>query len=128
MFDELTPEREKYLIEQAAQYIIEHDFEDYAKVIIEGTAPFGYIVGQLGYIMTYPIAVAFFDRTGSDFVNMLGFNYKLNANRILERIEVLKEEKKHLKEKQREKAGLKGNRKGWFSRLFSRLPFKRGLN
>lgn len=124
MFDELTPEREKYLIEQAAQYIVKHGLEDFAKILLEGTAPFGDIVGELGFMMTYPLAVTFFSRTGSDFVNMLGFNYKANANRILEKIEELTLEKKRLQEKQREEEKLKGKQKGWFSRLISRLPFK----
>lgn len=125
MFDELTPEREEYLIEQAAQYIVKHGLEDFAKILLEGTAPFGDIVGELGFMVTYPLAVTFFSRTGSDFVNMLGFNYQVNANRILERIEELKLEKERLREKQREEEKLKGKPKGWFSRLFSRLPFKR---
>jgi len=121
----LTPERETYLIEQAAQYIVKHGLEDFAKILLEGTAPFGDIVGELGFMMTYPLAVTFFSRTGSDFVNMLGFNYKANANRILEKIEELTLEKKRLQEKQREEEKLKGKQKGWFSRFFSRLPFKR---
>jgi hypothetical protein len=125
MSDELTPEREKYLIEQVARYIVKHDLEDFAQILLEGTAPCGEIVGELGFMMSYPLAVTFFGRTGSDFINMMGFNYKLNAKRILDRVAELKEEKKRLEEKWREEERLKGKGKGWFSRLFSRPMSKR---
>ena len=125
MFDDITPEREEYLIEQAAQYIVKHGLEDFAKIVLEGTAPFGNFVGELGFMMTYPLAVTFFSKTGSDFVNMLGFNYTINANRILERVDELTAEKERLQTEERENERLLGKKKSWISRLFSRRPFKR---
>ncbi|MCW3990512.1 MAG: hypothetical protein NWE88_10605 [Candidatus Bathyarchaeota archaeon] len=129
MFEDATPEREEELIEQAAQYIVRHDLEDFAQIALEGTAPFGDIVGELGFMMTYPLAVTFFNRTGSDFINMLGFNYKLNAEKILKRIEELKKVKelqeKHFKEQEKFKRKLKGAPEGWFARQLWRLGFKR---
>ena len=105
MIDEMTPEREAFLIEEAAQYIVSHDLEDFAQIALEGTAPFGDIVGELGFMMSYPLAVTFFNRSGADFVNMLGFNYKLNAEKILDRVEELKKVKelrrKIMKEQQK---------------------------
>ena len=56
---------------------------------------------------------------------MIGFNYKANAKRILDRVAELKEEKKQLEEKQRAEERLKGKGKGWFSRLFPRPMSKR---
>ena len=94
MSSDLTPEREKELIDQVAQYIVKHDLEDFAEIILEGTAPFGDIVGELGFMMTYPLAVTFLGRTGSDLANLMGFNYKMNAKRILARVAELKAEKK----------------------------------
>ena len=129
MFEDATPEREEELIEQAAQYIVRHDLEDFAQIALEGTAPFGDIVGELGFMMTYPLAVTFFSRTGSDFVNMLGFNYKLNAEKILKRIEELKKVKdlqeKQFKEQEKLMRKLKGEPEGWFARQLWRLGFKR---
>ncbi|MEM2942644.1 MAG: hypothetical protein QXT81_04405, partial [Candidatus Bathyarchaeia archaeon] len=115
MSDELSPEREKYLIEQAARYIVQHGLEDFAQMVLEGTAPFGDIVGELGFMMTYPLAVTFFGRTGSDFINMIGFNYKTNAKRILDRVAELKEEKKKLEAERLEQERLKGKRRGLLS-------------
>lgn len=130
MMDEMTPEREAMLIDEAAQYIVAHDLEDFAQIALEGTAPFGDIVGELGFMMSYPLAVTFFNRSGADFVNMLGFNYQLNAEKILERVEelkkvkelrhkIMKEQQKRLKEQRR----LMGKQTLW-ERLMSML----GLN
>jgi len=129
MFNEPTPEREGELIELAAQYIIKHDLEDFAQIALEGTAPFGDIVGELGFMMTFPLAVTFFKRTGSEFVNMFGFNYKINAERVLKRIVELKKEKelqeKQFKEKEKFMRKLKGEPEGYFARLLWRLGLKR---
>jgi hypothetical protein len=96
---------------------------------LEGTAPFGDIVGELGIMMAYPLAVTFFNRTGSDFINMLGFNYKLNAERILKRIEELKKvkelQKKKFKKQEKLMRKLKGEPDGWFARQLWRLGFNR---
>ena len=129
MFEDATPEREEELIEQAAQYIVRHDLEDFAQIALEGTAPFGDIVGELGFMMTYPLAVTFFNRTGSDFVNMLGFNYQHNAEKILKRVEELKNVKelqeKQFKEQEKLRRKLKGEPEGWFARQLWRLGLKR---
>jgi len=127
MSEDMTPEREEHLIDQAARLIIKHDLEDFAVIALEGTVPFGDVVGELGIMMSYPIAVTFFDRSGADFVKMLGFNYNINAKRLLKRIEELAEEKKILQQRQRELEKLVGKQEGWFSRLFSSLRslFKR---
>ena len=130
MIDEMTPEREAILIEEAAQYLVKHDLEDFAQIALEGTAPFGDIVGELGFMMTYPLAVTFFNRTGADFVNMMGFDYKLNAEKILARVEVLKKEKelrqKIMKEQQRllKEQRRRLGKESWWDRLLSWL----GLN
>ena len=128
MIDEMTPEREAFLIEEAAQYIVSHDLEDFAQIALEGTAPFGDIVGELGFMMSYPLAVTFFNRSGADFVNMLGFNYKLNAEKILDRVEELKKVKelrrKIMKEQQKmlkERRKRMGQQEGWWDRLLSSL-------
>jgi len=121
MSGEISPEREEALIEQAAQFISKHDLEDFAIIALEGTAPFGDVVGELGIMMTYPIALTFFDRSGADFVKMLGFDYQVNAERLLERINELAEEKEKLRRRQRELEKLQGKREGWFSRMISRL-------
>jgi hypothetical protein len=129
LFEDASPEREEELIELAAQYIVRHDLEDFAQIALEGTAPFGDIVGELGFMMTYPLAVTFFNRTGSDFVNMLGFNYQLNAEKILKRVEELKKVKelqeKKLKEQEKLMRKLKGEPEGWFARQLWRLGFNR---
>ena len=127
MIDEMTPEREKFLIEEAAQYIVNHDMEDFAQIALEGTAPFGDIVGELGFMMSYPLAVTFFNRSGADFVNMMGFNYQLNAEKILERVEELKKMKdlrhkmiKAQQKAQKERRKLLGQQ-SWWERLMSKL-------
>lgn len=121
MSGEISPEREEALIEQAAQFISSHDLEDFAIIALEGTAPFGDVVGELGIMMTYPIALTFFDKSGADFVKMLGFDYQINAERLLKRINELAEEKQILRRRQRELEKLQGKREGWFSRINSRL-------
>jgi hypothetical protein len=130
MLDGPTPEREEELIEIAAQYIVRHDLEDFAAIAIEGTAPFGDIVGELGVMMSYPLAVTFFNRSGADFVNMLGFNYQVNAERILKRVEQLAKEKKIRQEKIKELEKLRrqaeGRQESWFSRLLLSLGIKKG--
>mgnify|MGYP003565338417 CR=1 FL=1 len=128
MFEEVTPEREEELIEAAAQYIVRHDLEDVAQIALEGTAPFGDIVGELGFMMTFPLAVTFFNRAGADFVNMLGFNYQMNAERILKRVEELGKEKELLQNKMKEQEKrmrqLRGEPEKWLNRLLWRLGFK----
>jgi hypothetical protein len=96
MGSNLDPEKEKYLIEQAAQFIVKHGLEDFAEIILEGTSPFGQVIGELGVMFSYPFMVMFFGQLGSDFVTMMGFNYTLNAKRILARVAELREEKKRL--------------------------------
>jgi hypothetical protein len=128
LFEEVTPEREEELIEAAAQYIVRHDLEDVAQIALEGTAPFGDIVGELGFMMTFPLAVTFFNRAGADFVNMLGFNYQMNAERILKRVEELRKEKelelKKIKEQEKRMRQLRGEPEGWLNRQLWRLGFK----
>jgi hypothetical protein len=113
MSDELGSEREKQLVDQAAQFIVKHDLEDFAEMFLEGTAPYGEIIGNLGFIATYPLAVFFLGQTGSDLANMMGFNYRLNANKILGRVAELKHEK--TQKKLQEKENRKGKKKGRFS-------------
>jgi hypothetical protein len=128
LFEEVTPEREEELIEAAAQYIVRHDLEDVAQIALEGTAPFGDIVGELGFMMTFPLAVTFFNRAGADFVNMLGFNYQMNAERILKRVEELRKEKEleqeKLKEQEKLMRQLRGEPEGWLNRTLWRLGLK----
>ena len=123
----MTPEREEQLIEQAAQFIVQRDLEDLAVIALEGTAPFGDVVGEMGIMMSYPLAVTLFARSGGDFVKMLGFNYEVNAKRLQERVEELAEEKKNRQRKQRELEKHTGNKEGWFSGFSSwlRSLFKR---
>ena len=131
MTEELSPERQEHLIEQVAQYIIKQDLEELAVIALEGTAPFGDVVGELGIMMSYPLAITLFSRTGGDFVKMMGFNYEVNAKRLQERIEELTVEKKKRKKKQLELEKQLGVKKeGWFSRFSSwlRSLFKRPKN
>lgn len=127
MTEKITAEREEHLIEQAAQYIVKQDLEDLAVIALEGTAPFGDVVGELGIMMSYPLAVTLFSRSGGDFVKMLGFNYEVNAKRLQERIEELAEEKKKIKQRQRELEKHMPKKEGWFSGFSSwlRSLFKR---
>jgi hypothetical protein len=121
MLNEVSPEREEYLIEQAAQYIVDHELEDFSQMVLEGTMPFGEIVGDLGFLMTYPLAVTFFARSGADFVNMFGFNYRVNAKKLIKRVEELREIKKVEKDKQKELEKIQEKPEGFFSRLISNL-------
>jgi hypothetical protein len=121
MMDEMSPEREEYLIEQAAQYVVNHDLEDFLQIILEGTLPYGDIVGELGFLASYPLAVTFFSRAGADFINMFGFNYIKNTKRLLERVEELKEMKERQRMQLKELERREGNREGWFKRQISRL-------
>jgi len=120
MSDDISPERQKEMIEQAAQYIVSHDLEDMAIIALEGTAPFGTVVGELGIMMSYPLAVTFFNNFGADFVKMFGFNYQENAESLIKRIEELVEEKRReeLKRKELERE-LGNNNDGWLSRIRS---------
>jgi hypothetical protein len=121
MSDEMTPERKEYLVNQAAEFIVKNDLEDFAIIALEGTAPFGDVVGELGIMMSYPLAVTFFDRFGSDFVKLFGFNYQENAEVLIEKINALSEEKK--RQRKIEKDGQKNEEKsdGWFSNLISQV-------
>jgi len=127
MTDQMTPEREEQLIEQAAQFIVQRDLEDLAVIALEGTAPFGDIVGEMGIMMSYPLAVTLFSRSGGDFVKMLGFNYEVNAKRLQERVEELAEEKRKRQRKLREMEKQRDDKEGWFSGFSSwlRSLFKR---
>ncbi len=127
MSGEISPEREEQLIDQAAQYIVKQDLEDLAIIALEGTAPFGDVVGELGIMMSYPLAVTLFSRSGGDFVKMLGFNYGINAKRLQERIEELAMEKKKTKQRQRELEKHMPKKEGWFTGFSSwlRSLFKR---
>jgi hypothetical protein len=121
MLDERTPEREKYLLDQAAQYIVDHELGDFAQIILEGTQPFGEIVGELGFLMTYPLAVTFFSRSGADFINMFGFNYRGSSDQLLKRVAELKEIRELQQKQSQELEEPKGKQEGWFSRLKSSL-------
>jgi hypothetical protein len=120
MSDDITEERKEYLVEQAAQYIIKHDLEDFALIALEGTAPFGDIVGEMGIMMSYPLAVTFFDRFGSDFVKLFGFNYQENATLLMKRIEELSKQKKQQEKKRKSEKRVK-KREDWFSNLMREL-------
>lgn len=119
MSDTISPERENYIIDEVARKIIEYDFEDLAIAILEGTAPFGQGVGELGVMSTYPFMATFFGQFGSDFVNMLGFDYTKNATRLKNRIIELKKEKERLQEAEQKSRKETVEKKSWLSRLKS---------
>jgi len=120
MLEERTPEREAFLIDQAARYIVDHDLEDFAEIALEGTRPLGELVGELGVMMAYPLAVTFFSRSGADFINMFGFDYRVNSEKLMKRIKELKELKEIHKQAQK-KLEKKDKGEGRFSRLFKRI-------
>ena len=99
MFQDVPSDREEVLIEQAAQYIINNDLEEYAIPALEYTASFGDIVGELGLLMSYPVAALFLAQPGADIIKMLGLNYEKNATRVLQRVKELSEMKKKLQHK-----------------------------
>ena len=90
----------------------------YDIIALEGTAPFGTVVGELGIMMSYPLAVTFFNNFGADFVKMFGFNYQENAESLIKRIEELVEEKRREELKRKELERELGTiNDGWLSRL-----------
>lgn len=119
MSDDISPERQKEVIEQVAKAVVRYDLEDIVDSILEGTAPFGQGVGELGVMLTYPFMVTFFGNFGSDLINMLGFDYTNNANKLRQRIAELKEEKKQLQATEQMEKGKSKEKKSRVSRLKS---------
>jgi len=108
-------EREEYFIDLIARRIVDLEMEEFAEVILEGTKPFGSFIGEMGFLATYPGLVTFFGQSGHDFANMMGFDYTKNAERIIERVKELKEEKERAKEE--EKKHRKEPEGSWLSKL-----------
>jgi hypothetical protein len=106
---ELSSERQNELIEQISQFLVKNGFEDFAQIILQGTSPYGTVVGEFGYMALYPAAVALLGNSGKDLSNLFGFDYKTAADRILTRMAELKIEKeifeKNYKEETRRNRG-----------------------
>ena len=104
---DLSPERQNELIEQISQFLVKNGFEDFAQIILQGTGPYGGLIGEMGYMALYPAAVAFLGNSGKDLSNLFGFDYKVTSDRIIIRMAELKKEKeileKNLKEETRKK-------------------------
>ncbi len=112
MSSELSPERESELIEEISQFIVRHSFEDWAEMFLQASGPYGGVIGEYGFMALYPVAVALMGNSGKDLSNLLGFNYKQSAERILARIEELKAERqillKNFKEDERDRRKREG--------------------
>ena len=93
MSNGLDPEREKQLVEEAARFVVKHGLEEATQIIVETTAPFGEMIGGLGFLFAFLPVTALFGRGGVDVMNMMGFDYKANTQKILERVKELKKEK-----------------------------------
>ena len=116
MTSELSPERQNELIEGISQFLVKHDFEDFAHIILQGTGPYGTVIGEYGYMALYPAAVALLGNSGKDLSNLFGFDYKTAADRILTRMDELKKEKEILAKNDKEESRRK-KRPGRFSFL-----------
>jgi hypothetical protein len=113
---ELSSERQNELIEQISQFLVKNGFEDFAQIILQGTSPYGTVVGEFGYMALYPAAVALLGNSGKDLSNLFGFDYKTAADRILIRMDELKKEKEILAKNNKEESRRK-KRLGRFSFL-----------
>ena len=116
MSNSLDPEREKQLVEEAARFVVKHGLEEPTKIFVETTAPFGEILGGLGFLFGFLPVTALFGRGGVDVMNMMGFDYKANTQKILERVIELKKEK-DLRDKSLPEKQLNAGKRGRFSFL-----------
>lgn len=86
----LTPEREKELIEKVARFIVDNEFEGFAKVLFKDLVTTCNSLAQLGFVFVYPFAIVFGGDVGQDLANLLGLDYEKNAKLILQRVNELK--------------------------------------
>ena len=101
MWKEITPEREKVLIEKIARNIVKYDMEAPGLLLLQGAMPFSHVGSQ----MTLMMLGIYLPENAADYI--LLFEKRANIEEILTRIEELKLEKKD-KEKDKEKSNEPG--------------------
>jgi hypothetical protein len=113
MSNGLDPERERQLVEAAAKFVIKHGLEVPTQIFVETTSPFGEMIGGLGFLFGFLPITTLFGRSGVDVMNMMGFDYKANTEKILERVRELKKEEE-LREKSLPEKKFNAGKRGRF--------------
>ena len=98
----LTPEREKAMVERIARFIAKSDIRDFLKIALK-TYGLSNFFGNLGFMFSYPYATGLLGDFGQDFTELMGLNPVGSAQRILQRVEELEVEEKSAPEKEVQK-------------------------
>ena len=92
--DSLSPEREKEIIDKIANYIVDSGMEASAILFLESVKPIAYFGGQFATLTLGPFLLIL-GKWGEEAIALL--QSRGNAERLLQRIEVLAKEKKDKK-------------------------------
>lgn len=104
--DSLTPERVEELVEKIATAVVRGGFEDPIRLVLMSFRGVSYFFGQQGLYFVSPYLTFVVGEVGEDFFLLI--QDKNNINKLLERIEFLKEEKEKLKESKPKKESFLG--------------------
>lgn len=97
MWEEVTPEREKEIIEKIARAIVEYDMEVPALLVLSGIKPLSYVSSNFARMLFG----AYLPVSSGDYLSV--FEKSANFEKIMKRVEELREEKKKEKEKEKSK-------------------------
>ncbi len=126
----ITPEEEEELIHKIAEHVHKHKLEDLAGILIETAKPLSFIGTQMGRFFLSPFLPVLGDNLEASSEKILHvFEKRANFERLLQRIEQLKqEENRKEKERKEEEKRLRQERgeeelgdgapKKWWQRLF----------
>ena len=112
MWKEVTPEREKEIIEEVAKKIVELETELPAKFFFGILFPAAYVVGELGRVF-----LTSFDVFPIKFEYLFIFEKRENIKTLMQRIDELVEEREMKKEEKKHQERKEGIR-SWFKNLF----------
>lgn len=94
---DLSPEKRQELIEKMAKFIVDNEIVEITELVVETSMPFGYIVGRLGYVATFPWIYALFGDRGGSYVNAIGLDFSEVMPKVIKRAHELKAETERIK-------------------------------
>ncbi len=130
----ITPEEEEELIQKIAEHVHKHKLEDLASIVLETAQPLSFIGTQMGRFFLSPFLPVLGDRLEASSEKILHvFEKRKNFERLIQRIEQLKqEENRKEKERKEEEKRLRQERgeeelgdgapKKWWRRIFGSAP------
>lgn len=118
-YDEIPPEEQESVIEEVAKKLVDAGLDEIAALILPFGYPFAYIGGEMSriFIGPYTVILGKYENSFDKYISI--FEKRENIRKLINRIDILGDEKRKEKKREAEKNGTV--KRGLFSRLWEKL-------